>query len=145
MRAWRHTAASLLAASAVLFAGQPGVASAPPVLAEQGATPAFRAATQIAADAYRSRRRQILLDYRDQTRLAQSRLQSALVDARTAQQRQAALREYAERTEPLRAKAHRKMQAARAEFRAAVQRARQQFGVGSQPPTYTVTRGRTAL
>ncbi|HQR78717.1 MAG TPA: hypothetical protein PLT68_00700 [Actinomycetota bacterium] len=141
MRAWRHTAASLLAASAVLFAGQPGLATAPPAPAAQGATQAYRAATQIAADAYRVRRRQTLLWYRDVTQSAELRLRLALQDARTADQRQAAWRTYTTETESLRAQAHQRMQQARAQFRAAVDRARDQFGLSSQPPTFTIVRG----
>lgn len=139
MRVWRHTAASLVAASAVLFTGQPATATSPPVAVAQGATRAARAAKEIAADTYRQQRRQTLLEYRDATRSAELHLRLALQNARDADERHAALRRYADQTESLRAQAHSSLQQARAQFRAAVDRARNQFGE-SGPGTFTIVR-----
>ncbi len=140
MAPWRHTAASVVAASAVLLTGQTGVATAQPAPASQAARQGFRAATQIAADAYRAQRRRILEQYRAGSRDAHNTLRFALLHAETAEQRKAAWRDYSVATEPLRKQAQVQMQQARADFREAVESAREQFGVTAEPRTYSTLR-----
>ena len=140
MAPWRHSAASVVAASAVLLTGQAGVATAQPAPVSQAARQGFRAAAQIAADAYRAQRRRILGQYRAASRDAHNTLRFALLHAETAEQRKAAWRDYAEATEPLRKQAHAQMQRARADFRAAVESAREQFGVTAEPKTFSTVR-----
>lgn len=130
MAHWRHTAASVVAASAVVLTGQTGGANAAPSpVVTEASRQGFRAAAQIAADAYREQRRRVLLNYRDATRAAHRRLRLALRDATNEDERQAAWRAYADETAPLRAAGHEQMRQARADFRSAVERARAQFGV----------------
>lgn len=140
MGTWRNTAASVVTASAVLLSGQSAVSAATPAPATQAPRQGFRAAAQIAADGYRQQRRRILLAYRESTRSAHGRLRAALLVADSPEERKSAWREYAAQTEPLRAAANSQMNQARAEFKAAVQRAREQFGVSDQPATYTTMR-----
>ena len=140
MAPWRHTAASVVAASAVLLTGQAGVVTAQPAPASQAARQGFRAATQIAADAYRAQRRRILGQYRAASREAHNTLRFAVLHAETDQQRKAAWRDYTAATEPLRKQAHAQMQQARADFREAVESAREQFGVTAEPRTYSTLR-----
>lgn len=140
MGTFRHTAASVVAASAVLLTGQPGVASPAPVAASQAPRQGFRAAAQIAADVYRQERRSILERYRQASRDAHHDLRFALMHAQTAAERQAAWRAYADTTAPLRAEAHSQMQAARTAFRDTVEQARSQFGVATEPSISTHVR-----
>ncbi len=137
MAPWRHTAASLFTVSAVLLTGQTATSAAPPPAITQSPRQGFRAATQLAADDYREQRRRILLDYREATRQAQHTLRMALMQAADEQGRKAAWRAYAAETDPLRTAAHQRMQHARATFRAAVEQAREQFGVPTAPNTFT--------
>ena len=130
MGSLRHTAASVVAASAVLLTGQAGVASADTALASQGPRQGFRAAADVAADAYREDRRSILRAYRKETGAAQQALQARLLDARTAKERRSAFRAYVDATAEQQARAHAQMQVARQKFRTTVVAARDQFGVG---------------
>jgi hypothetical protein len=140
MAHWRHTAASLFTVSAVLLTGQTAASAAPPPAITQSPRQGFRAAAQVAADAYREERRRILLGYRDATRAAHRRLRMALLQARTEDERKAAWRAYTDETAPLRTEAHQHMQKARAAFRTAVELAREQFGVPTAPTTFTTIR-----
>lgn len=140
MAPWRHSAASVVAASAVLLTGQTGVVVAQPAPASQAARQGFRAAAQIAADAYRAQRRRILEEYRAASRDAHNTLRFAVLQAETAQHREAAWRDYAKATQPLRKQAHTQMQQARADFRAAVESARDHFGVTAEPRTFSTLR-----
>jgi len=140
MAPWRHTAASAVAASAVLFTGQTTPATATTVTVTQDARQGFRAAARIAAQSYRQQRRQILARYREATRAAHHRLRTAMLAAQSPEERDAAWRAYSEQTAPLRASAHLEMQAARGQFRDAVDSARQQFGVPPSPRTVHVLR-----
>jgi hypothetical protein len=137
---WRHTAASLFTVSAVLLTGQTAVSATPPQAVTQSPRQGFRAAAQIAADAYREERRRILMEYRDATRDAHHRLRLALLQATTQTERKAAWRAYADETDPLRTAAHQQMQQARSTFRAAVEHAREQFGVPTAPSTFATIR-----
>ncbi|MCB0922601.1 MAG: hypothetical protein KDC08_12415 [Actinobacteria bacterium] len=140
MAPWRHTAASLFTVSAVLLTGQTAASATPPPAVTQSPRQGLRAAAQFAADEYRQERRRILLAYRDATRGAHHRLRLALRDAADEQQRQDAWRVYADETGPLRRAANRQMQQARAEFRAAVERARDMFGVPTTASTFATIR-----
>lgn len=133
-------AASIFAASAVLLSGQTTPANAASVTVTQDARQGFRAAARIAAQSYRQQRRRILMEYREATRAAHNRLRTAMLAAQSSEERDAAWRAYSEQTAPLRASAHREMQAAREQFRDAVDSARQQFGVPPSPRTVHVLR-----
>ena len=138
MTPWRHRVASAVAASAVLFSGQATAATATPVAASQDARQGLRAATNIAAQTYRQQRRAILNRYRQASRAAHEQLESAMLEVRTADQRQAALRAYREQTMDVRAEAHLAMLEARGQFRTAAQEARRQFGAEAQPSSLEV-------
>lgn len=140
MAHWRHTAASAVAVSAVLFSGQATAATAAPVAVSQDARQGFQAATRIAAQSYRQQRRRILDSYREATRAAHTRLRTAMLHAGNAEQRQAAWRAYSKETAPLRADANRQMVQARVDFRETVERAREQFGIQPAPRTFATIR-----
>ncbi|MEZ5184515.1 MAG: hypothetical protein R2720_02115 [Candidatus Nanopelagicales bacterium] len=125
----RQAAASVVAASAVLLTGQPGVATADAATTSQGPEQGFRAAADIAADLYRDERRSILQAYRNATRTAESRLETAVSQAQTPAQRHSAWRHYAHATAMRQHQAHAELQAARARFRNTVDDARVQFGL----------------
>lgn len=141
MAALRHTAASMVAASAVMLIGQPGVATAEPVAASHGPEQGFRAAADIAADVYRDERRSVLNRYRRASREAQDVLGVSLLNAQTTAQRQAAWRGYKAATADLRAQSHAQLQRARQTFRATVTSARQQFGLEPAITASTFTAG----
>lgn len=134
MAALRHTAASVVAASAVLLTGQPGVATADPAAASQGPQQGFRAAADIAADVYREERRSVLAHYGEASREAQETLAATLRHAQTSAQRHAAWARYKTATHEVRAEAHSQMKRARDTFRTTVSQARRQFGL---EPTMT--------
>lgn len=142
MRPWRHTAASVVAVSAVLLGGPAEVTAASPTPTAFAARQCLRAAAALAADTYRQQRRRILGEYRESTRSAHHALRLALLHARTPAERDQAWQEYTERTAPLRAVAHARLTEARAEFRATVERAREQFGVEDAPVTHSTVRWR---
>jgi hypothetical protein len=134
MAVLRHTAASVVAASAVLLTGQPGVARADPASASQGPQQGFRAAADIAADVYREDRRSVLARYEEVSREAQETLAATLRHSQTSAQRHAAWARYKSATQDVRAEANSQMKRARDTFRATVSQARRQFGV---EPTIT--------
>lgn len=131
MGTFRNSAASVVAASAVLFAGPPATATPDLALTSQGPQQGFRAAADIAADVYREERRSILQSYRSATRTAHLRLESTVQHAQTASQRQGAWRNYASETAAQQARSHAQMRGAREKFRTTVAAAREQFGVTS--------------
>ncbi|MCB9430204.1 MAG: hypothetical protein H6524_15505 [Actinobacteria bacterium] len=134
MATLRNTAASVVAASAVLLTSQPGVATAEPVAASQGPQQGFRAAADIAADVYREERRSVLARYGEASREAQDILAATLQHAPTSAQRQAAWSRYKASTAQVRAEANSQMKGARESFRNTVSQARRQFGL---EPTVT--------
>ncbi len=127
----RSTAASVVAASAVLLTGQPGVAAADTAITSQGPQQGFRAAADIAADIYREKRRAILGRYREASRAAQETLGTDMLQVGTAAQRRTAWEEYKAATQTSREQAQDQMRRARQEFRTTVAQARRQFGVES--------------
>ena len=141
MAALRHTAASVVAASAVLLTGQPGVATADPAAASQGPQQGFRAAADIAADIYREERRSVLARYGEASREAQETLATTLQHARTSAQRHAAWARYKTSTEEVRAEANSQIKVARDTFRTTVSQARGQFGLEPTITAATFTAG----
>lgn len=135
MGTFRKTAASMVAASAVLLTGPPAPATPYRPITTQGPDQGFRAAADIAADIYREERRSILQSYRGATRTAQLGLESAVNNARTVSQRQEAWRQYTAQTAGQQARAHAQMQRAREKFRTTVAAARDQFGISAQVRT----------
>lgn len=140
MKPWRRTAATVVTASAVLLTGQTTGTAVAPARVAQGAQQGYRAATRVAADAYREQRRRILQSYRESSRQAHHRLRMALLEATSPEERAAAWRAYTDQTDPMRTQAHHRMQQARAAFREAVEAARSQFGIVSAPSTFAVVR-----
>lgn len=129
MNPWRKLVATLFAASSILLNGQGAQATAVVTPVSQDTQQCLRSATQLAADDYRMRRRDILRAYEAATRRERSQLRAELGQARSDGERRAAWRRYQSATSAVRADAQARVRQARLTFRASVAATRSQLGV----------------
>ena len=129
MRSWRRLAAAVVAASSVLLNAQAAGAATVVAPVSDDAQECFRSTTQMAADAYRAKRREILQVYRDATREHRGRLRQELAWSQTPGERRAAWLRFNEATVNARSDSHARLQQARMAFRTSVYRARSQLGL----------------